>query len=254
MQGRPASARPTPGCSPPTTAEPGVGAMPSAPASRSAACAAATTSACPRPKVRAARRRTGQGSRGHGSPRSSGGCGSARGDPPMPPVPPAPLPPALQRNRASVPRPRRHRPPRPRAAPPALGTGSVRALRSAAAAGAVTSAWPPNEVRGQSLGQRCHTRPGALANLPWGIARGGAAAGRVLSQGGCPQREGCLSLPLLPLPAPFRQTRQVPEGAAAAATGVVRGAGLLQPRQGLSPAGEVLLLRLCHALRSSCQR
>lgn len=54
LQGSPASARPMLGCSPVTTAEPGAGTTPGAPARRSAACTAATTPAYPLPEVRAA--------------------------------------------------------------------------------------------------------------------------------------------------------------------------------------------------------
>lgn len=61
LQGRLASARPVPGCSPVTTAEPGAGTTPSAPVRRSAACTAVTMPACPRPEVRAARPHAGQG-------------------------------------------------------------------------------------------------------------------------------------------------------------------------------------------------
>lgn len=51
LQGRLDSAQPVRGCSPVTTAEPGAGTMASAPARRSAASVAVTTSACPRPQV-----------------------------------------------------------------------------------------------------------------------------------------------------------------------------------------------------------
>lgn len=184
-QGKPASARPAPGCSPAMTAEPGAGAMLSAPGRRSAACVAVTTSVCLRPEVHTAQPHTGQGREavGRGPPPALGAVGVGRGDPLSFPMLPAPLPPAPQRNQASVPWPRGHRPLRPHVAPPALRTGSAQGLRSAAGADVAMCAWPPNKVRGLSPGRRCRMLLGTLENLargwmwgradtqpPWGAA------------------------------------------------------------------------------------
>lgn len=109
------------------------------------------------------------------------------GDPLSPLSPAAPCP---QRNQASAPWPRRHRPLQPRAAPLALGTGSARGPRSAAAADVATCAWLPNEVRRQSPEQQCHMTPGMLANLLQGRLWDGAAAGQALGTPGL-QPSGC---------------------------------------------------------------
>ena len=224
----------------------------------------------PRCESRSAPRWAGQGQRssGQGSPPAPGAAGLGWGRPAIAPRTLSPAAFCPQRNRASVPWPRRHGPPRPRAAPPAPGTGSARGLRSAATAAAATCARPPNKVRrqvtgtvvphdtghagkppaGQDVGQCCRresaqTPRGAAVRVPQGSGKAGAhSAG------------GCLPLPLLPLPAPLRQTRRVPKGEAVADAGAVHGGGVLRPRQGLSPAGEVLLLRLHHALHPPCQR